>query len=545
MNVSRFVFVSIVVVMILGRVPTLQRITAEDSVRREIDGDTGINDRSNDAVLENHFALFPPPTISKETTFATEPVDDDGYIDYFAVLNGKASEGVTSENNAAVLFARAGIGPSSYQSPQREQYCEMIGIDPSDVAETQVPVWKPANSRDQDDLQKSMVEPWSAERFPEVADWIESNSEPLELIVEGTKRPFCYVPLLASLEEPGQYGKLLEALLPVQQTCREVARCLAARAMLHLHQGDLQAAQQDLIACHRLGRLIGGTPHLICGLVGCAIDSVAYHGDLAVLKYATLNSDNARAYLKQLKELPPLPVMSDKLNWAERMNLLDALTTMERNLSDRLAANDGDIDDERISNLPILYDEVLKVCNERFDQFVQAQRLPTFSTRSKATAALIEQLRKQLPTGYDLKDAAMTMEFQAKTIKYLKGQSPEKAGRAIGSIQMALLFPNFQQSAEAEVRTRVREAMIQLGFAIAAYRADHSKYPETLEVLVPKDIPTLPIDLFVDRPLKYRRDDSGYCLYSVGKDGIDHKNQSINSSSKGDDLILQISDKGK
>jgi hypothetical protein len=41
----------------------------------------------------------PKFTISKETTFITEPLDKDGYPDYAAALNARLSKGVTPENN--------------------------------------------------------------------------------------------------------------------------------------------------------------------------------------------------------------------------------------------------------------------------------------------------------------------------------------------------------------------------------------------------------------------------------------------------------------
>lgn len=46
-------------------------------------------------------------TISKETTYITEPLRPDGYPDYIRYLNKKLSEGVTPENNAAVFYIRA------------------------------------------------------------------------------------------------------------------------------------------------------------------------------------------------------------------------------------------------------------------------------------------------------------------------------------------------------------------------------------------------------------------------------------------------------
>jgi hypothetical protein len=49
-------------------------------------------------------------TISKETTYITEPLRPDGYPDYLAALDQRRSEGVTPENNAAVPLMRA-LGP--------------------------------------------------------------------------------------------------------------------------------------------------------------------------------------------------------------------------------------------------------------------------------------------------------------------------------------------------------------------------------------------------------------------------------------------------
>jgi len=49
-------------------------------------------------------------TISTETTYITEPLRKDGYPDYVAALDQRCRQGVTAENNAAVLFWKA-VGP--------------------------------------------------------------------------------------------------------------------------------------------------------------------------------------------------------------------------------------------------------------------------------------------------------------------------------------------------------------------------------------------------------------------------------------------------
>ena len=68
-----------------------------------------------------------PITISKETTYITEPLRPDGYPDYLAALNRLGSEGVTPENNAVVPLVLA-FGPDKIASESREKFFKMLGI---------------------------------------------------------------------------------------------------------------------------------------------------------------------------------------------------------------------------------------------------------------------------------------------------------------------------------------------------------------------------------------------------------------------------------
>src|SRR2546430_914313 len=62
-------------------------------------------------------------TMSKETTFVTEPVDKDGYIDYVAALNDRLRQGVTPENNANVLIWKA-LGPRPEGTTLGSEFCK-------------------------------------------------------------------------------------------------------------------------------------------------------------------------------------------------------------------------------------------------------------------------------------------------------------------------------------------------------------------------------------------------------------------------------------
>ncbi len=81
--------------------------------------------RYDQAVDRSH----PQYTISKETTYITEPLRKDGFVDYVAALNQRSSQGVTPENNAAVLFWKA-MGPEEIEPEYRDKYFQMLGIPP-------------------------------------------------------------------------------------------------------------------------------------------------------------------------------------------------------------------------------------------------------------------------------------------------------------------------------------------------------------------------------------------------------------------------------
>jgi hypothetical protein len=68
-------------------------------------------------------------TISKETTWITEPLRPDGYPDYLRYFNDKFSQGISPINNAAVSYVRA-FGSSDLPQDRKKRFFDMLGIDP-------------------------------------------------------------------------------------------------------------------------------------------------------------------------------------------------------------------------------------------------------------------------------------------------------------------------------------------------------------------------------------------------------------------------------
>ena len=75
---------------------------------------------------------------------------------------------------------------------------------------------------------------------------------------------------------------------------------------------------------------------------------------------------------------------------------------------------------------------------------------------------------------------------------------------------------------ELDTRIRAHISLARTALAIERYRLATGKMPERLEELVPQHIKEVPIDPFDGQPIRYKREEPGYRLYSVLDDGQDN-----------------------
>jgi hypothetical protein len=131
--------------------------------------------------------------------------------------------------------------------------------------------------------------PWAEKDYPHIARWIASNEKPLVHVAAATRRPNYYNPpvLPQAGEKP---GSLLDASYPGLFKTRELVMALSARAMLRVAEGNHDQAWQDLLACHRLARLVSRGGTLMEGLVGIALEMIASNGTFAYLAGTDLDS---------------------------------------------------------------------------------------------------------------------------------------------------------------------------------------------------------------------------------------------------------------
>ena len=73
------------------------------------------------------FGPSKPIVVSNETTRLTEPLDESGNVDYFDAIRRQQKQGVTPENNAAVLIWQA-LGRMDLDDDQVAPLCRELGI---------------------------------------------------------------------------------------------------------------------------------------------------------------------------------------------------------------------------------------------------------------------------------------------------------------------------------------------------------------------------------------------------------------------------------
>jgi hypothetical protein len=158
-----------------------------------------------------------------------------------------------------------------------------------------------------------------------------------------------------------------------------------------------------------------------------------------------------------------------------------------------------------------------------YDQCVEASRLPDRPSRQKALANVEAGIKKPMPGALE----RVTM-------------NRAERGEMIGDILIGLLFPALQKVQDASDRVKQGERNLQVAFPLAAYRADHGRYPAQLDELAPKYLPKVPGDVFSGGPLIYQPEGHGYLLYSVGPNGLDEDGHGRDDDPPGDDIRVRM-----
>jgi hypothetical protein len=100
--------------------------------------------------------------------------------------------------------------------------------------------------------------------------------------------------------------------------------------------------------------------------------------------------------------------------------------------------------------------------------------------------------------------------------------------------------PRYRLNIGLLVWTAARRDCIDAAIAAELHRRKHGAWPTALEQLVPEFLPSVPIDVYADQPLKMIVNPSEITIYSVGPDELDDGGMLSDRYEKGTDLGVSL-----
>jgi hypothetical protein len=475
----------------------------------------------------------------KDLAFVSSPLDKRWHIEYEKVLNEDFGKGITPEKNSNALLALA-IGPTPEGVAMPPAYYKWLNVSvpPKDG---EYFVGLDGFKRDRLGLsaaqaealnefkERAMQRAWVAKDCPSLAEWLKINEKPLGVVIEATKRPEFFNPFV-SLRKEGEPSGIPNVPMPYVQTFRKLATALLTRATLRLGEKKFDDAWQDILACHRLGRLLTRAT-LLESLVGIAISQLASTTTLGFLERADQSSEQLLKRLRDLQMLPPVRPLGDTLVISERMNCLDLILVVRENGSRALKLGIGNdnkpTEEEQKAMEKLDWAAVLQALNKWSDRQVAATRLQDRAGREKAFDRIEEELKQ-------LKTNPMSPE------DFVKLLTDKTAGQTVGDVLTGIWVPGIRNVQQAHDLSAQTERNLHLAAALAAYHKDNNSYPSKLAILVPKYLATVPDDLYCGKSLNYKPNEKGYLLYSIGPDGRDDGGRGRFDDPRGDDVSVRM-----
>jgi hypothetical protein len=292
----------------------------------------------------------------------------------------------------------------------------------------------------------------------------------------------------------------ISMLLPEIQEMRQAARLLALAARREAADGDAAGALRDVVCIQRLGMHAAGEPILVCGLVGQAIDTLALQTladvlprlkkqDLPLLDGPAVRDlvGSPLSYRRHFlgEEAFGLAMFGDLATGGPGMSTLALLNGLD--------APPGD-ESPLAEPLSLLY-------------------------RCFLLPADIAGYRSHMERYQQLLAGTATAPAYSELTKQLDGLSDASTLRQAG-IVTSLVAPALSNVLTSELKGRVLHRAAEVLVAVTRARLAGGAALDTVETLVPENLPAVPRDPFTDgKPLLATAADGGWIVWSVGPDG--------------------------
>ena len=336
---------------------------------------------------------------------------------------------------------------------------------------------------------------------------IQEKEESLELIVEGSQRPYYWRTYKSGGDNSP--NEMISVLLPNLSEFKFLARLLRLRANLRAEQGEYENAFNDIKSCYRLGKHLRGDKFLIEQLVGMAIEGLAIQSiqDM-VAKY-----DISSAALTDLHRSFEQIIANENFLISLETEKMVVYDEIQRCFTDGRFGG-GHLYLARMRTIAGLYENNVEELILSPKKWPRAVRI-LFAHPDK------EKTREATNRFYDF-----WTRLYLKTPAQIKADriDPGKEASKIieGNVFLQILAPSLARVNQIACRNKTEVHATLAVLALLRYHKDKGSFPEDLQRLISAGyLKQQPDDVFSDRPLVYRKTEDDLILYSVGPDFID------------------------
>ncbi|MHC4203684.1 MAG: hypothetical protein ACYSTT_03480 [Planctomycetota bacterium] len=297
-----------------------------------------------------------------------------------------------------------------------------------------------------------------------IEGYLADNQETLDLLRKAAAMEHCH------------YDWDMAGALSDLKHLRYGAFLLAAAARLSAHQGDTEAALVYVDDGLHLARSVRREPALISYLVHIACTAMSLRSLEQTLSAMPLTDE-------QLVRVDQMLTEADAACDFTQALITERCSTIEfiRNPSQMGGAG------ARMRSIPILGRVGLADMLDYMANCIEASKLP-----------------------------------QDQRVARFRQIGDELEGLGLLHVVAKTLAPALSRVAQLDLRFQADIDMARTAVAIERYRLTKGVLPEDLATLVPDYLDQVPIDPFDGQPIRYRRTEPGYRLYSVFEDSQDH-----------------------
>jgi hypothetical protein len=301
---------------------------------------------------------------------------------------------------------------------------------------------------------------------------------------------------------PGDLKKGLWLMLPYLGQLRRSARVLKLQSILDADRGEHDLAADRCITMIALARSLQDEPILISSLVSISIYAMTYKQVERLIVTGHLSDDSLLALTRTLE-----PIDMDRM-------------TLRAMVGERSYGHGIFSDSDMLA-----------------DTFPSGGGLKHLGIAAYRTAGLLD---------IDHSCYLDTMQSYINFVEHPTWPIPASLDDddRVPRICMVTrqLVPALSSAYRASRNSEAKRRVVLTAIAAERYRQKNSQFPTQLQDLVPEFLDAVPQDPFDNQPLRYRMQDTGAIIYSIGADGTDDNGRELdddgNSYQDGTDVTF-------